>query len=173
MVNQNKCCLSKGWQWAVSPFCQLGGMTKMFLCSDNIHLGSCCFVSSTGLLTPAASWREHSWHAVNAPRGWRAVNALPGRLQWMHWTVCRSCYFVSGACAWLQGILWAGLFQAVVWAAEHGQPCDAEGQAAAPLLPVQPMCVQKLWSGGCPGAQLFLLSLIFAGIWNSGAEAAE
>lgn len=28
--------------------------------------------------------------------------------------------------------LW--VFRAVVWAAEHGQPCDAEGQAAAPLL---------------------------------------
>lgn len=30
------------------------------------------------------------------------------------------------------------VFQAVVWAAEHGQPCDAEGQAAAPLLQCSP-----------------------------------
>lgn len=42
-------------------------MTKMFLCSGNTHFGSCCLISSTSLFTPAASWREHSWRAVNAP----------------------------------------------------------------------------------------------------------
>lgn len=56
-------------------------------------------------------------------------------------------------------------------AAEHGQPCDSEGQAAAPLLPAQPCLLRACSSCGVVDAQR--LSFPFRAFIFAGSEIAE
>lgn len=144
-------------------------MTKIFLCSGNTRFGSCCLVLST---RPA--------HLSCILKGTQLMcNKCTNKM-------CRSSVF---CCRWIyaalrslgshlqqQGVLWSRMLKDVVWAADRGQPCDAEGQGTVPFLPVQ-LCLLRMHSScGLVDAQrlsFLFWAFIFAGIWNSRTKAAE